>query len=190
MHPRPYTLVCFICYGGGLFEFIPSWHVLMLPTFPPFVVLLLHCVPHFPQPPSAQTFLAYMLNQARQAASSLPWLHPVPLLLRQWQVGLPGIRQVQVLLPHVHGGPRQVWVMPLCDIPSGCCFFTGLGLITCSSLCMLHQVAAPSSVGRCGLCSCWCRFCVGGAQYLAYRGCADCCSSLADRMPAETQQGR
>ena len=31
---------------------------------------------------------------------------------------------------------------PLCDIPSGCCFFRGLCTVTHSSLCMLHWVAA------------------------------------------------
>ena len=31
---------------------------------------------------------------------------------------------------------------PLCDIPSGCCFFTGPWTITCSSLRMLRRVAA------------------------------------------------
>ena len=31
---------------------------------------------------------------------------------------------------------------PLCDIPSGCCFFTGPWTVTRSSLRMLHQVAA------------------------------------------------
>ena len=31
---------------------------------------------------------------------------------------------------------------PLCDIPSGCCFFTGPWTVTRSSLCMLRRVAA------------------------------------------------
>ena len=31
---------------------------------------------------------------------------------------------------------------PLCDIPSGCCSFTGHWTVTCSSLCMLRRVAA------------------------------------------------
>ena len=31
---------------------------------------------------------------------------------------------------------------PLCDISSGCCFFTGLWIVTRSSLSMLRQVAA------------------------------------------------
>ena len=31
---------------------------------------------------------------------------------------------------------------PLCDIPSGCCLFTGPWTVTCSSLCMLCRVAA------------------------------------------------
>ena len=35
--------------------------------------------------------------------------------------------------------PRQPL---LCDIPSGCCFFTGPWTVTRSSLCMLHRVAA------------------------------------------------
>ena len=51
---------------------------------------------------------------------------------------------------------------PLCDIPSGCCSFTGPWTVTRSSLHMLCRVAV--SVGRCGRCSCWCRFRVRGAQ--------------------------
>ena len=31
---------------------------------------------------------------------------------------------------------------PLCDVPSGCCFFTGPWTVTRSSLRMLHRVAA------------------------------------------------
>ena len=31
--------------------------------------------------------------------------------------------------------------VPLCDIPSGCCFFTGLWTVTRSSLCVLRRVA-------------------------------------------------
>ena len=34
------------------------------------------------------------------------------------------------------------WVHPLCDIPSGCCFFTGPWTVTRSSLRMLRRVAA------------------------------------------------
>ena len=41
---------------------------------------------------------------------------------------------------------------PLCDIPSGCCFFTGPWTVTRASLRMLRRVAL--SVGRCGR---WCR---------------------------------
>ena len=36
-------------------------------------------------------------------------------------------------------------------------------------------VGSPRSVGRCGLCSCWCRFRVSGAQQLVSQGCAGCC---------------
>ena len=39
--------------------------------------------------------------------------------------------------PHVVPTAR-----PLCDIPSGCCFFTGPWTVTRSSLCMLRRVAA------------------------------------------------
>ena len=31
---------------------------------------------------------------------------------------------------------------PPCDVPSGCCFFTGPWTVTRSSLCMLRRVAA------------------------------------------------
>ena len=36
-------------------------------------------------------------------------------------------------------------------------------------------VGSLRSVGRCGRCSCWCRFRVRGAQWLVCRGCAGCC---------------
>ena len=35
-------------------------------------------------------------------------------------------------------------------------------------------VGSLRSVGRCGRCSCWCRFCVRGAQWSVCRGCAGC----------------
>ena len=35
-------------------------------------------------------------------------------------------------------------------------------------------VGSLRSVGRCGRCSCWCRFRVCGAQWLVCRGCAGC----------------
>ena len=35
-------------------------------------------------------------------------------------------------------------------------------------------VGSLRSVGRCGCCSCWCRFRVRGAQSLVCRGCAEC----------------
>ena len=35
-------------------------------------------------------------------------------------------------------------------------------------------VGSLRSVGRCGRCSCWCRFRVRGAQSLVCRGCAEC----------------
>ena len=35
-------------------------------------------------------------------------------------------------------------------------------------------VGSLLSVGRCGRCSCWCRFRVRGAQWLVCRGCAEC----------------
>ena len=42
------------------------------------------------------------------------------------------------VVPRPLGGMKP----PLCDIPSGCCFFTGPWKITCCSLRMLCQVAA------------------------------------------------
>ena len=39
------------------------------------------------------------------------------------------------------GGALQYWT-PLCDIPSGCCFFTGPWTVTRSSLRMLRRVTA------------------------------------------------
>ena len=35
-------------------------------------------------------------------------------------------------------------------------------------------VGSLRSVGRCGRCSCWCRFRLRGAQWLVCRGCAEC----------------
>ena len=51
---------------------------------------------------------------------------------------------------------------PLCDIPSGCCSFTGPG--RSPVLPFACCVGSLLSVGRCGQCSCWCRFRVCGAQ--------------------------
>ena len=60
----------------------------------------------------------------------------------------------------------------LCDIPSGCCFFTGLWTVT-----LLPFTCCVGSLrygGRCGLCSSWFCFRVHGAQWLVYQGCAGC----------------
>ena len=51
---------------------------------------------------------------------------------------------------------------PLCDILSGCCFFTGPWTVTRFPFACC--VGSLRSVGRCGRCSCWCRFRVRGAQ--------------------------
>ena len=61
---------------------------------------------------------------------------------------------------------------PPCDIPSGCCFFTGPG--QSPALPFACCVGSLRSVGRCGRCSCWCRFRIHGAQSLVCRGCAGC----------------
>ena len=77
--------------------------------------------------------------------------------------------------------PDNPQTAPLCDIPSGCSFFTGprqspvLPFACC--------VGALLSVGRCGRCSCWCRFrvrrpsgwCAGAVLNVA--GCAVCASA-------------
>ena len=39
------------------------------------------------------------------------------------------------------------------------------------------------SVGRCGRCSCWCRFRVHGAQWLVCWGCAECAACVCQRRP-------
>ena len=58
---------------------------------------------------------------------------------------------------------------PLCDIPSGCCFWgPGHSPVLPFACC----VGSLLSVGRCGRCSCWCRFRVPRAQWLVCRGCA------------------
>ena len=57
---------------------------------------------------------------------------------------------------------------PLCDIPSGCCSFTGPG--QSPVLPFACCVGSLCSVGRCGRCSCWCRFRVRGAQWFGVPG--------------------
>ena len=68
-------------------------------------------------------------------------------------------------------GPGQSAVLPF-----GCC------------------VGSLRSVGRCGRCSCWCRFRVGGAQWLAFSGCVGCCggrfSLLAAHSPPHSGRPR
>ena len=61
---------------------------------------------------------------------------------------------------------------PLCDVSSGCCFFTGPG--QSPVLPFACCVGSLLSVGRCGRCSCWCRFRVRGAQWLVCWGRAGC----------------
>ena len=62
--------------------------------------------------------------------SSVLWL---PLLLNRAGVKLPLPVSLTLLPP---------CPSPLCDIPSGCCSFTGPWTFTCSSLRMLRRVAA------------------------------------------------
>ena len=51
--------------------------------------------------------------------------------------------QSLLTLPGVRSAGLQVDLLtPLCDIPSGCCFFTGPWTVTRSSLRMLRWVAA------------------------------------------------
>ena len=52
------------------------------------------------------------------------------LLLSSWSTGVVG-----------DAGGTKHGVYPLCDIPSGCCSFTGPWTVTHSSLRMLHRVA-------------------------------------------------
>ena len=95
------------------------------------------------------------------------------------------LRHGQLQLPSGGSGPLQLSALapppPLCDIPFGCCSFTGPWTVTRSSLCMLRWVAAfcwplrpvlllvsfPRSqspvVGVLGLCMV-CRLRVSGAQ--------------------------
>ena len=54
-----------------------------------------------------------------------------------------GMRQTNNVTNHKSGHPPpQAKPPPLCDIPSGCCFFTGPWTVTRSSLRMLRRVAA------------------------------------------------
>ena len=62
---------------------------------------------------------------------------------------------------------------PLCDIPSGCCSFTGPWTVL-PVLLFACCVGSLRSDGRCGRCSCWCRFRVRGAQWLVCWGCDGC----------------
>ena len=62
---------------------------------------------------------------------------PKPLPGRFWKAF--GVRSVG---DDVGQSPAQLtWQAPLCDIPSGCCFFTGPWTVTRSSLRMLRRVA-------------------------------------------------
>ena len=49
---------------------------------------------------------------------------------------------VGVAVPGQRAGPKLRTLSPLCDIPSGCCSFTGPWTVTRSSLRMLRRVAA------------------------------------------------
>ena len=49
-------------------------------------------------------------------------------------------------------------------------------------------VGSLRSVGRCGRCSCWCRFRVRGALSLVYRGCAGCGGGPPTPPPTHTRQ--
>ena len=48
-------------------------------------------------------------------------------------------------------------------------------------------VGSLRSVGRCGRCSCWCRFRVRGAQSLVCWGCAECLSPNHYLLPSDTR---
>ena len=63
-------------------------------------------------------------------------------------------------------------IAPLCNIPSGCCSLRGPGQSPVRPFACC--VGSLLSVGRCGRCSCWCRFGVRGAQWLACWDCAEC----------------
>ena len=79
---------------------------------------------------------------------------------------------------------------PLCDIPSGCCFFTGPWTVTRSSLRMLRRVAAFCrplrpvlllvSFPRSRSPVCWC---VGAVRDVA--GCAVCVSAAPNNWPSQ-----
>ena len=88
--------------------------------------------------------------------------------------------------PKVLGG--SVDPPPSCDIPSGCCFFTGPGQSPVLSFaCCVESLL---SVGRCGRCSCWCRFRIRRAQWLVCWGCAGCGMVCRLRVSAPTMGNR
>ena len=69
----------------------------------------------------------------------------------------PNTQKSHDFAPKTGGG-----VTPPCDIPSGCCSFTGPGQSPVLPFACCVRLLLP--VSRCGQCSCWCRFRARGAQ--------------------------
>ena len=118
------------------------------------------------------------------------------------------------------GGVQQVQALwdcpppPLCSAPMGTGWGGGMGILPGSlpppPPCVTFRLVVVSlrgrgqspvlpfaccvgllrSVGRCGGCSCWCRFRVCGAQWLVCRGCAGCGSMCHLRVRSPSVRGR
>ena len=68
--------------------------------------------------------------------------------------------------------PKQLWLPPCVTFRPVAAPLRGPG--RSPGLPFACCVGSLRSVGRCGRCSCWCRFRVRGAQSLVCRGCAEC----------------
>ena len=107
-------------------------------------------------------------------------LHKVPRLPTEgvWQLlrgyvhRAPGDARQYVAQGQIRFASETVVNAPLCDIPSVVVPLRGPG--QSPVLPFACCVGSLLSVGRCGRCSCRCRFRVRGAQSLAYWGCAGC----------------
>ena len=88
-------------------------------------------------------------NKVRTKSSSvtLPWApftvtEEVPRAAVQWGAHSDDILKFNSGMPETSVETLILPLSPLCDIPSGCCFFTRPWTVTRSSLCMLNRVAA------------------------------------------------
>ena len=118
----------------------------------------------------------------RRVAAFCRPLRRVLLLVSRWRIpvtgtlGLCWLVRGRVLVVAAHSPPHSG-----CPPPASPCFrghvvrrvaIFSRGPGQSPVLPFAGCVASLCSHGRCGPCSCWCRFRVRGAQWLAHRGCA------------------